>query len=185
MGKEFFENNKDKVSMLLADKENEIWRIIDNHSYTNSYIKKLISAYISVSKLIGTELPYKDVKSFFCDCYEDGINEYNEFLKYDQNSADECFIEDDFEFILNYTQGEICREISCVLNDSDTDPHHSAVYTTNMIKCFIFIFEQMGIQLLYKDVCGFFIAHGFSQQQYFDFENRRKKESVYYRSIQY
>ena len=70
MEKEFFENNKDKVSMLLADKENEIWRIIDNHSYTNSYIKKLISAYISVSKLIGTELPYKDVKSFFCDCYD-------------------------------------------------------------------------------------------------------------------
>ncbi|MBQ5825444.1 MAG: hypothetical protein IIW48_11645, partial [Clostridia bacterium] len=80
MEKEFFENNKDKVSMLLADKENEIWRIIDNHSYTNSYIKKLISAYISVSNLIGTELPYKDVKSFFCDCNEDGINEYNEFL---------------------------------------------------------------------------------------------------------
>ena len=171
--------------MLLADKENEIWRIIDNHSYTNNYIKKLISAYISVSKMINTEIPYENVKDFFCYCNSDGIKEYNAFLKFEQSREEDHFIEDDFRFILNYTEGEICREILCVLNDSDTDPHHSAVYTTNMIKCFIFISELIGISLLYNDVCGFFIAHGFSQQQYFDFENSRKKESVYYRSIQY
>ena len=193
MTENFSKDFKDEISILISDKENVIWGIIHDiiyhkkaeNTYTVNYVKKLISAYIRVSEMIGETLPYCSVEDFFCYFNHEGKNEYDKFLQFSQNYEGEELIENDLEFILNHTEGEICRDISAVLNDNGNDPHSSAVYTTNMIKCFILVSNQIGANYLYKDVCGFFIAHGYSQKQFYDFERKRKEEAVYYRSVQY
>ncbi len=191
MEKEFLRTNKNEISLLISDKENEIWRII--HStindkkyllYSVDYVEQLVLSYIFISDVIGEKLPYRNMKEFFCYYNDDGIREYDEFLKCALHQKDKNFDEDKLIFLLNHTEGEICRFIFAVLNDSDEDPHFSAVYATNMIKCFINITSRLS-ELLYNDVCGFFITHGFSQKHYFDFEKKRKKESAYYRGIQW
>ena len=63
MDKDFLLTNKERISLLLSDKENEIWNIIDEiceneeSGYTVDYAKKLITSYISISELIGERVP--------------------------------------------------------------------------------------------------------------------------------
>ena len=192
MDRTFSDSDKNKMSLLIAEKENEIWRIIHqtNDSKTDSlysvnYVEYLILSYIFVSKTIGEDVPYSNVKDFFCYCNQNGLKEYETFQNSNKYKDNSVYNEDKIIFILRHTEGEICREIFDVLNDCENDPHHSAVYTSNMIKCFIDIVNQTERTLLYNDVFGFFTAHGFSYKNYVDFEEKRKKESSYYRGVQY
>ena len=191
MDKDFLLTNKERISLLLSDKENEIWNIIDEiceneeSGYTVDYAKKLITSYISISELIGERVPYKDTKSFVCHYNPDGEQIYKKLINSERLNNEDISEQDDFIFILKHTEGEICREISNVLNDSNIDPHFSAVYTTNMIKCLLFVAGKVGFSFLYNDVFGFFISHGFSEKQYREFENKRKKEAEYYRDYQW
>lgn len=191
MDKDFLLTNKERISLLLSDKENEIWNIIDEiceneeSGYTVDYAKKLITSYISISELIGERVPYKDTKSFVCHYNPDGEQIYKKLINCEMINAVDFSIQDDFTFILKHTEGEICREIVNVLNDSDEDPHFSAVYVSNMIKCLLFVAEEAGFSFLCNDVLGFFVSHGFSEIQYRKFEENRKSEAEYYRDYQW
>ncbi len=191
MDKDFWLTNKERISLLLSDKENEIWNIIDEicekeeSGYSIDYVKKLISSYISISELIGERVPYKDTKTFICYYNPDGEQIYQKLINCEKFNDEDNSEQDDFIFILKHTEGEICREIFNVLNDSDDDPHFSAVYTANLIKCLLFVADKAGLSFLYNDVFGFFISHGFSEKQYREFEMNRKKESEYYRDFQW
>lgn len=193
MENEFWAVHKSKISLLVSNKENEIWEIIhDTKSESSSYplyivnyVEQLIISYIYVSKMLGHKLPYNNSKEFFCYCNPEGVDEYENFT---QNGVCEFYDvpgKDKLIFLLRHTEGEICKFIFCVLNDNEDDPHFSAVYSSNMIKCFMDISSAVGCSLLYNDICGFFIAHGFSLNQYYYFENKRKTESDYYRGFQY
>lgn len=72
-----------------------------------------------------------------------------------------------------------------VLNDSETDPHFSAVAVSNMIKCYIEIEKQLGTKLPYADVKTYFEFCAYTEDEYKLFETRRRKESEYYSDIQY
>ena len=79
----------------------------------------------------------------------------------------------------------ICELIDHVLNDSEEDPHYSAVAATNMIKCYIQIMNEIGESLPYCTVQEFFLFNAYTHEEYALFEELRKKESAYYRGIQY
>ena len=193
MEKYFLEPYKNRISLLISNKENEIWKIIHNitnennshNSVVMSYINELIISYIYVSKLIGEILPYNNVEDFFSYYNLENICEYNNFSKNRLQKNQKVSYDEMFVFLLRHTEGEICRFIFEVLNDNDEDPHFSAVYTSNMIKCFIEVSNIFGHSLLYSDAWSFFVAHGFDWKQYSDFENKYKTESVIYRGTQY
>ncbi len=72
-----------------------------------------------------------------------------------------------------------------VLMDSDEDPTYSAVTASNLIKCYIETMSALGEKLPYNDVEGFVKNIGYSNDDYILFEKKRKKESEYYRGVQY
>lgn len=53
------------------------------------------------------------------------------------------------KYLLNTTEREIGRLIDNVLSDSQEDPHYSAVYASNQIKCYIQIMNELGEKLPY------------------------------------
>lgn len=77
------------------------------------------------------------------------------------------------------------RLVEDVLNDSKTEPRYSAVYTSNMIKCYIYVMQELGKVLPYSTVRAFFEFHSFTAEEYRIFEALREKEAKYYRGVQY
>lgn len=89
------------------------------------------------------------------------------------------------KYLLYSQRYDIESLIENVLEDSEDDPHFSAVTATNLIKCYIDIMEQIGEKLPYSNIKEFFRHIGFSEQEYLSFEEKRKKEAEYYRGVQY
>lgn len=89
------------------------------------------------------------------------------------------------KYLLNDMEDTIGELVDKVLSDSKTDPHYSAVAATNRIKCYIQIMSELGEKLPYNDVKGFFDFNAYTKEEYEFFEESRKKESVYYRGVQY
>lgn len=82
----------------------------------------------------------------------------------------------------------VLKDINCnlpvyienVLNDSKEDPHYSAVYVNNLIKCYIELMTEMHEILPYTDVKSFLFFNGFDETEYELFESSRQNESSYY-----
>lgn len=89
------------------------------------------------------------------------------------------------KYMLHIQSLDIELLIENVIEDSEEDPHYSAVTAANLVKCYIEIMEELGEKLPYTNVEGFVKAIGFSNDDYLLFEKKRKKESEYYRGIQY
>ena len=85
--------------------------------------------------------------------------------------------EEKLKYMLHHQAYDIEWLVENVLNDSEEDPHYSAVTATNLIKCYIEIMGQIGEQLPYEDVKGFITSIGFSPKEYLLFEEKRKKGS--------
>lgn len=98
---DFLKLFKDEISIIISDKENVIWEIIydmiynekTDNMFTVNYVKKLISAYIRVSEMIGETPPYCSVEDFFCYFNSEGRNEYDKFLQLSKNNESETLIE--------------------------------------------------------------------------------------------
>ena len=69
--------------------------------------------------------------------------------------------------------------------DDENSPNYSAVYTSNMIKCYIKLMNQIGNQIPFKDVKSYILYNDFSEQEYDKFEKSRKMESSYYKGEQF
>lgn len=89
------------------------------------------------------------------------------------------------KYLLAFMSEYIESLVENVLTDSETDPHYSAVAATNLIKCYIQILNELGEKLPYSNVKEFFQFNAFTEEEYERFEESRKKESVYYRGVQY
>ena len=89
------------------------------------------------------------------------------------------------KYLLNNMEYHIGQLIDKVLIDSPTDPHYSAVAAANKIKCYIQIMKDLGEDLPYKNVEEFFEFNAYTKEEYQLFEKSRKKESQYYRGVQY
>ena len=88
-------------------------------------------------------------------------------------------------YLLNNMEYLIGELIDKVLLDSPVDPHYSAVFATNKIKCYIHIMNELGEELPYKTVEEFFDYNAYTKQEYYAFEEKRKKEARYYRGPMY
>ncbi|MCH5190915.1 MAG: hypothetical protein J1F23_01980 [Oscillospiraceae bacterium] len=89
------------------------------------------------------------------------------------------------KYLLNDMEDHIGNLIDHVLSDSETDPHYSAVSTTNKIKCYIQIMTELGEKMPYRNVEEFFDFNAYTKDEYNAFEISRQKESAYYRDVQF
>lgn len=89
------------------------------------------------------------------------------------------------KYLLSDTENEICRLIDNCLEDSESDPHCSAVTAVNYIKCYIDISRELGKTLPYNTVEEFFNFNAYTEDEYNSFEEKRQRESVYYQGVQY
>lgn len=89
------------------------------------------------------------------------------------------------DYVLRDTDFNLPVYIQEVLDDNLDKPDHSAVYVSNMIKCYINLMKQMGNQLPYQDVKGYIKYNDFNENEYERFEKIRKKESEYYKGEQF
>ena len=55
----------------------------------------------------------------------------------------------------------------------------------NKIKCYIQIMSELGEQLPFNNVEEFFEFNAYTKEEYRKFEESRRKESQYYRGVQY
>lgn len=178
---------------LLSNAENLIWSEIQTYTdkvekptHSVEFIKHMIECYVFLSRENNQPTPYNNVKEFFCVYDTDGNlkKEYNKFISC-KSVIEESFESDNALFWISYIESDTCKLIQNVFTDSETDPHYSAVYATNTIKCIIHLMKELGQKIPYSDVKGFFDCHNFSEEEYKAFELSREKESVYYRGIQY
>jgi len=89
------------------------------------------------------------------------------------------------DYILWTTQFVIEDNICSVIDDSEEDPHHSAVTTTNLIKCWLELKENIGEATGVKTLKEYFVYDRLPDEYYGIFEKKRKRESEYYRSEQF
>lgn len=83
-------------------------------------------------------------------------------------------------YLLKFTDHYIDLLVDNVLNDSIEDPEYSAVTATNLIKCIIKTYKDIGKKLPYCDVKGYLLYNLYTERQYDIFEEKRKNESTYY-----
>ena len=88
-------------------------------------------------------------------------------------------------YLLMFTDDYIESFADEVMNDSEVDPHYSAVTLSNMIKCYVDIMNELGVELPYNDVQSFFKENLYTDEEYKMFEEKRKTEAEYYTGHQY
>lgn len=89
------------------------------------------------------------------------------------------------EYILAFMDQWLTESIiDRVLNDSETDPHYSAVAANNLIKCYIALEQQVGHSLPFSDPKSYFRFNAYTEPEWEQFEAKRAKESTYYRGLQ-
>ena len=91
---------------------------------------------------------------------------------------------EELEFILGDISFHIDDLIIEVLEDDKSQPEHSAVYVSNLIKCYIEVMQDIGKPEPYDSVHGYFKFFR-DEEDYQAFEKSRKKESEYYIGKQY
>lgn len=93
-------------------------------------------------------------------------------------------VDEKSKFILEFVDYSITQFIDEVLDDSETDPEFSAVTLSNIIVCYISLLKANNCdysQSLYE----FFLSHGYSENDFKIFKQKRDKESAYYNGKQY
>lgn len=88
-------------------------------------------------------------------------------------------------YLLMFTDDYMEEFADDVMNDSEEDPHFSAVTLANMIKCYVDVMNELGVSLPYNDVESFFKENLYSDEEYKFFKEKRKKEAEYYIGRQY
>ena len=83
-------------------------------------------------------------------------------------------------YLMPFIMDDIDTLVENVITDSEEDPHYSAVTAQNMIKCYVDVMTEMGINLPFHDVRSYFSASRYSECEYGTFEEKRKIESAYY-----
>lgn len=163
----------------------------DVSEYSAAKVYNMITYYIEAENKLGTKLPFKDVKTYFLY----NLNSRYEYFKFKLYALKESGYKNIIKlnlgdnekicYLLSFMEDYICILINEVLTDSKTDPDYSAVAATNVIKCYIEIENQAGVELPFCNAETFFKEKNYTRGDYIQFEESRKSESEYYRSVQY
>ena len=182
----------EKLKYLLAGLEYEfdnwIYGVLNNSDDTPRYsaaeIAYIMECYISVMKYIDGKPPYVSVKEYFDD-NAFTRKEFRRFERLKQLSKSDVIRRgstniDKIKFLLETVKAEIVILIKNVVNDSETDPHYSAVTASNKIKCYIDVMNELCEKPPFEDVVGFLESNGFTKEEQALFDRHRKTESEYY-----
>ena len=182
----------EKLKYLLAGFEYEfdnwIYGVLNNSDDTPRYsaaeIAYIMECYISVMKYMDGKPPYVSVKEYFDD-NAFTRKEYRRFERLKQLSKSDVIRRestniDKIKFLLETVKEDIVILIKNVVNDSETDPHYSAVTASNKIKCYIDVMNELCEKLPFEDVVGFLEFNGFTKEEQTLFDRHRKTESEYY-----
>ena len=85
--------------------------------------------------------------------------------------------------IMDYFYYSIVDDIVDVLNDSDSDPHYSAVHTTNKIILYLECMKEVHGFSKVSTVREYFELIGYDEE-FNEFETKRKRESEYFEGVQ-
>lgn len=88
-------------------------------------------------------------------------------------------------YLLRVMDDFIEQKVDTVLNDSEKEPEKSAVAANNLIKCYIKVQSDIGLQTSYSNVREYMSIRGFTLEEIELFEKKRSKEAVYYRGEQF
>ena len=80
-------------------------------------------------------------------------------------------------FLLRAIQCKLDFYISDILNDTQSNPRYSAVYTSRLITCLIDLLTQLGKKPHYSDIESYFKFCAYTSEEYELFESIREKES--------
>lgn len=89
------------------------------------------------------------------------------------------------DYILGTVQFVIEENIWKAIEDSEEDPQISAVTTTNLIKCWLELKENIGESTGVNTLKEYFDYDSLRDEDYEIFEKKRKKESEYYNGEQF
>lgn len=87
-------------------------------------------------------------------------------------------------YILEFVDDSVTQFIDEVLDDSEINPEFSAVTLNNTIICYIHFLKSIKYNSP-QSIYEFFLSHGYSEKDFENFKQKRKKESVYYNGKQY
>lgn len=87
--------------------------------------------------------------------------------------------EEQLSYLLYHTDYYIENLLWRVLEDSEQDPHYSAVTTSNLIKCYIDVMSDMGKRLPYQNAEGY-LDHCLSEEEKALFKKKYETEIQYY-----
>lgn len=187
----------EKLKYLLAGFEYEfdnwIYGVLnisdDTPRYSAAEIAYIMECYISVMKYIDGKPPYVSVKEYFDD-NAFTRKEFRRFERLKQLSKSDVIRRagtniDKIKFLLETVKTEIVILIKNVVNDSETDPHYSAVTASNRIRCYIDVMNELCEKPPFEDVIGFLEFNGFTKEEQELFDRHRKTESEYYIGKQY
>lgn len=89
------------------------------------------------------------------------------------------------DYILCTIQFVIEKNIWKAIEDSEKDPQISAVTTTNLIKCWLEVKDNIGESTGVNTLKEYFDYDCLRDEDYEIFEKKRKKESEYYNGEQF
>ena len=92
---------------------------------------------------------------------------------------------EELHYLLYHLDSFIEDEVYQVLDDSKEDPHHSAVTLFNLIKCFLVVEQDLGVQMEYHNAEEYLHFKCFTEDEIQTLENKRLHESKYYIGKQY
>lgn len=93
-------------------------------------------------------------------------------------------VDEKLNYILEFIDDSITQFIDEVLDDSEINPEFSAVTLNNTIICYIYFLNSIKCDSP-QSVYEFFLSHGYSENDFEIFKQKREKESVSYNGKQY
>ena len=92
--------------------------------------------------------------------------------------------DDKTEYLLRFLDYSISQYIDDVMEDSEEDSEFSAVTLNNLILCYIHFLNRIEKDSV-QTVREVFNLHGYTEEEFLDFEKKRIKEAEYYNGVQY
>lgn len=93
-------------------------------------------------------------------------------------------VNEKLNYILEFLDYSITQFVDEVIADSETEPEFSAVTLSNIIISYNSLLKIVKFDS-FKSLYEFFLTHGYSENDFRKFEQKREKESAYYTGKQY
>ena len=83
-------------------------------------------------------------------------------------------------YLLSFCEDYIQDLVYNVIDDSEEDPHYSAVTANNLIKCYVDVMKYFKNEVPFSDIKSFFDYNLLDVEKYKKFEKSREIENNYY-----